>query len=457
LLERRRLAEIDTGHTTAHLTIVTDTPITDLVKTFGRDHAQAVWDAGFAAIDEIDGIVSEQQIDCDFGWVPGFLHTALAEPNAEELASLEEQASLARELGFDASFIQDVPFMHRAGVRFEGQARFHPRKYLAGLAEAVIAHGGRIYEHCEVEEFCDAPRFVKANGFKVACDHVIIATHNPLVGLAGLARATLLQTKLALFTSYAVAARVPTGKVPDAMWWDTDSPYRYLRVSPHQDHDLIIYGGEDHKTGQVEDTSACYDRLEKIVQRLVPGAEITHRWSGQVIETPDGLPYIGETAERQFVATGFAGNGMTFGTLGAMMAADNVLGRANPWSDLFSPDRKKLSAIWNYVKENKDYPYYMLRDRLAGGGASARAVRRGKGKVIEVDGKAVAAYRAPSGQLAMVSAVCTHMGCNVEWNDAERTWDCPCHGSRFGTDGQVISGPAETPLEKVEYEGRRLV
>jgi Rieske Fe-S protein len=170
-----------------------------------------------------------------------------------------------------------------------------------------------------------------------------------------------------------------------------------------------------------------------------------------VIDTNDGLPFIGELAENQFGATGFAGNGMTFGTLGAMMAVDAVMKRKNPWSELFDPGRKKLrGGMWTYLKENKDYPYYLLRDRLAGAeGKSLRAVKKGQGKIIQLDGKKVAAYRDEQGGVSLCSPVCTHMKCIVGWNEAEQTWDCPCHGSRFKPNGEVISGPAEEPLEQL--------
>ena len=191
---------------------------------------------------------------------------------------------------------------------------------------------------------------------------------------------------------------------------------------------------------------------------MISDVDIVHHWSGQVIETPDGLPYIGATADHQFAATGFSGNGMTFGTLGGMMAADWSLGRKNPWSALFDPSRKSIAGAWDYVKENKDYPYYLIRDRFAGTeGRSLRAVRRGEGKVIEYHGQQVAAYRDPSGATTLRSAICTHMGCLVDWNEAESTWDCPCHGSRFRTDGRVISGPAESPLAELKPTKERSV
>ena len=184
----------------------------------------------------------------------------------------------------------------------------------------------------------------------------------------------------------------------------------------------------------------------------VKSRAITHHWSGQVIETPDGLPYMVETAEHQFAATGFSGNGLTFGTLGAMMACDRIVGRTNPWSELFDTGRTKLTdGAWDYVRENKDYPYYLVRDRFAGVDArSIRAVKRGEGKVIELNGAKAAVFRDVSGKVTKRSAICTHLGCLVDWNAAERTWDCACHGSRFKPTGEVFAGPAESPLSELE-------
>ena len=453
VLERSRCGQVDTGHTSAHLTMVTDARLSELVKRFGRTHAQAVWDAGLAAIAQIDAIIRDNEIDCDFAWVDGYLYAPAEAKQAEEsLETLEDESVLARELGFDAEFVPEVPLVGRPGVRFEGQARFHPRKYLAGLAKEIVAKGGRIYEHSEADTFCADPLSIAVNGSTVACDDIIIATHNPLVGVASTAGAALFQTKLALYTSYVVAGPVAKGQAPDALLWDTADPYHYLRLDPHRDHDLVIFGGEDHKTGQVDDTVACFTRVEKTLSTIVPGVAISHRWSGQVIETPDGLPFIGRTADHQYAATGFAGNGLTFGTLGAMMMTDAILGRSNPWAELFAPERKAIGrGLWEYITENADYPYYRIRDRFAGAdGRSLRAVKRGEGKIIERNGHKVAAFRDESGATTLRSAICTHMGCVVAWNTAERTWDCPCHGSRFKPNGDVISGPAEAPLPELD-------
>ena len=452
VIERDRCAMIDTGHTTAHVTMVTDTRLNELSRKFGTTHAQAVWDAGLAAIAEIDTIIREHDIACDFEWVSGYRHAPSGRADSEQTKAFEEEAQLAAELGFDVEPVGNVPFIGGPGVRFDNQARFHPRKYLAGVSAAIRENGGEIFEHTEADEFRDQPRSVKANGHWIHAGEIVIATHNPLVGVAGMTSATVFQTKLALYTSYAIAGRVGQGTVADALFWDTADPYHYLRLEPHRDYDVVIFGGEDHKTGQVADTNACYRRLEETLTGMLPDIELTHRWSGQVIETPDGLPYIGKMADHQYAATGFSGNGMTFGTLGGMMMSDAIAGRPNPWTDLFDPGRAALRrGLWEYIEENADYPYYMMRDRFAGAeGKSLRAVKRGHGSIIKHDGQKVAAYRAPDGVLTMVSATCTHMACIVGWNDAERTWDCPCHGSRFTPQGAVISGPAEKPLPEID-------
>ena len=450
VIDRGRCGGVDSGHTTAHVTCVTDLDLTEMVKNFGRDHAQAVWDAGLAAIAQIDTIVEDEGIDCEWTWVPGYKHVALDGDDAKERPGLQEEAKLATELGFEASYLDAVPFMNRPGVVFGGQGKFHPRKYLAALAKCIDGDGSHVFEHTESEEVVDTPLSVKAGGHTISCGYIVIATHTPLMGKTNLASATLFQTKLYLYSSYVIGGRLPKGLIPEASFWDTDDPYHYLRIDAHRDHDYAIFGGEDHKTGQATDTAQCFRALEETLRKVLPQIDITHRWSGQVIETNDGLPFIGETSDRQFAATGYAGNGMTFGTIAGVMARDAALGRPNPWADLFEPGRKKIKGgAWDYVKENIDYPYYMIRDRLLGPeGKTLRALGRGQGKILELDGKRVAAWKSDAGKVTLLSPVCTHMGCIVDWNEAERTWDCPCHGSRFKPNGDVLSGPAESPLAK---------
>lgn len=456
LLEKGSCADIYTGHTTAHLTCVSDIFLTDLVKNFGQDHAQAVWDAGFAAIDQIENLVTSERIDCEFSRVPGYLHAQLQGGTADERPDFKAQAAQAEKLGFEASYTDRIPFFGLPGTMFPNQAKFHPRKYVKALLEKIPGRGSYIFEHTMAEEVVEKPLGIKVGEYTVNCDYVIVATHVPLMGKTNLVSATLLQTKIFPYTSYALGAHVPKGTIPEALYWDTSDPYHYLRVDPKPDYDYIIFGGSDHKTGQAEDTEAQYNKLEKLLKKVIPMAQLSHRWSGQVIETMDGLPYIGETSKKQFVGTGFSGNGMTFGTLTAMMAYDKIMGRKNPWKELFHPDRKKIKGgAWDYLRENKDYPYYLVKTRLQSAeGTKVETLKPGEGRILELDGKKVAVSRAVGGDLHYCSAVCTHMGCLVEWNNAEKSWDCPCHGSRFAASGELIAGPAETALESVQPKSK---
>jgi glycine/D-amino acid oxidase-like deaminating enzyme/nitrite reductase/ring-hydroxylating ferredoxin subunit len=450
VLERSHVGSGDTARTTAHLTYVTDLRLSKIVKTFGETEARTVWQGGATAIDAIDSIAGSRDIRCEFRRVPAFLHAPL-HGNKCEGKQLKNEAELASKLGFDARFVEAAPLVDRPGILFSNQAKFHPMAYLAGLAKAVHGGGSVISEDTEVKEIEEKPLRVKSDGLEITCDYLVIATHVPMMGITGLVSATLFQTKLYPYSTYAIGATIPRGRLAEMSLWDTSDPYYYLRIDRGTKNDYAIFGGGDHKTGQIADTDAPFDDLTRTLKELLPEADIDRRWSGQVIETNDGLPLIGETAENQFVATGFAGNGITFGTLAGMMARDAVLKRENPWQKLFAVNRRKIrGGTLQYLKENIDYPYYYLKDHLTPAeSSSTRDVKRGTGQVIKHDGQRVACSRDSSGKLTAVSAVCTHMGCLVRWNNAEQTWDCPCHGSRFKPDGAVIAGPAETPLEPV--------
>jgi glycine/D-amino acid oxidase-like deaminating enzyme/nitrite reductase/ring-hydroxylating ferredoxin subunit len=457
LLERDRVAQADTLATTAHLTCVIDERLTELANHFGKDHARAVWDAGLEAIRVIEEAVIDHQIDCNFRRIPCFLHAALDPAKATDKDSrqaLADEATLAAELGFDAHLVEADPLFKTPAMRVANQAAFHPLKYLAALLRSIQNDGGLIFENSNADEFSDNPLSVKSNGHTITCAPIILATHVPLAGVKGLVGSMLFQTKIYPYSSYVIGATVPKGSVPDASFYDTSDPYYYTRISPGEDHDLVIFGGEDHKTGQVVNTDEQFAKLEKLLKQFIPEASAHYRWSGQVVETNDGLPFIGPIADHQFIATGYGGNGMTFGTLGGLMASSWALGKKNPWADLFDPHRKKaLGSAWDYIKENVDYPYYMAKKWLERpDGESTDAVGTNDGKVIKLHGQKVAAYRDDHGKLTLLSAVCTHMGCIVNWNNAEKTWDCPCHGSRFQCTGAVLAGPAETPLKPVEAQ-----
>ncbi len=327
LIERDRCAQVDTGNTTAHLTCVTDLRIHQLVKTFGRDHAQAVWDAGLAAIQQIEQIVRTEKIDCQFVRIPGYLHASLSD-SQDETKALMQDAELASELGFAVEYMPEVPLMKRPGICFANQAKFHPLLYLAELVARIPGDQCHVFENTEAKEFeggGDDLVQVKANGHTISCEVVVIATDDPLTGISSTASASLLQTKLAPYTSYVIGATLSDERMPEASFWDTSDPYYYLRIDTQEKQSYVIFGGLDHKTGQATDTDFFFDELTMVLHRFLPNAKVDHQWSGQVIESHDGLPLIGETAKRQFVATGYSGNGITFGTLGAMMICDAMV------------------------------------------------------------------------------------------------------------------------------------
>ncbi len=450
VVEKQRIGAGESGHTSAHLTYVTDETLTTLIDRFGRDAAERAWRGGQIAIDLIESNVEALGIDCGFRRVPGFLFAAM-DGEKDESSELRKEAEAATNLGFAARYVERGPVLSRPAVMYADQAVFHPLAYVSALARAVHGDGSLVCEEAEATEFAEDPHRATVNGHELEFGHVVIATHVPLVGLRSTLGATFFQTKLYPYSTYVVGARMPRGTLAPGLYNDTADPYHYLRVHETPDGRYAIFGAADHKTGKEEDTEARFQEVERALHRILPEATIDRRWSGQVIETNDGLPFIGFTAERQFVATGFAGNGLTFGTLAGIMARDAVLDERNPWQEILDPGRKTIvGGLGTLVRENLDYPYHLVADRLRQArAATADDIAPGDGRVIRLGGRHVACHRTDKGELKMVDAVCTHMGCLVRFNQAERTWDCPCHGSRFTVEGDVIGGPAEEALEKI--------
>jgi glycine/D-amino acid oxidase-like deaminating enzyme/nitrite reductase/ring-hydroxylating ferredoxin subunit len=453
VLERGRLGSGDTGHTTAHLTAVTDLRPAELARQVGSRDAAGLWSAGAAAIDTIERIASTEGIDCQFRRVPGYLHLPIgleARRVDDERGRLEQDAAALRQWDGSATLVERVPVMETPGLRLDQQALFHPGAYLNGLAQRLVTLGVSIHEE-SAPTFTDDAEHLECLGYTVRAPWVVIATHSPIAGRQNTVAAELLQTRLFRYTSYALHAVVRGSALPEGLYWDTSEPYRYVRIEPAPEGSRIITGGEDHRTGQGEDTRIPQATLEHWTRRIFPDADLTHRWSGQVMETPDLLPLIGEAGPRQWLATGFAGNGMTFGTLAGIMLRDALDGIPHPLAELLSPSRSVARREpWEYVRGNASFPYYML-ERVAGHHDVDHVdqITKGTGAVVQSDGQAVAAYRDQDGALHRCSAVCTHMGCLVHWNQVERTWDCPCHGSRYSPTGEVISGPAVHPLRPV--------
>ncbi len=448
LVERETLGGRDTGHTTAHLTYMTDTRLSELAATFSQREAALAWEAGREAMDFISKTVADNEIECFLKTVPGYLAAARGADVIKEATLLQQEALLARQMGFDSHFMDSDPVTQQPCIRFENQMEFHPLLYIDAVAHLAVSRGAKIFEMTSVREFPEAGT-AKAGNNTIKYKRVFIATHVPLQGDSNTAGAALFQTKMALYSTYAIKADLSEASPPDMIWSDTADPFLYLRVQGEGNSRFAILGGEDHKTGQEQRPDDRYDALGKQLAGILPGAAVTHRWSGQVVETVDGLPFIGPTSEDQFVATGFSGNGMTLGTAAALMLRDWITGGDRPWKKLFDPSRKSISSLGEYLRENKDYPVRMITDRLHVKEGDPDSIQPGEGKIIEHQGKRVAAARDKDGTLSICSAVCPHLGCIVAWNKAERTWDCPCHGSRFEAGGKVIAGPAETDLETV--------
>lgn len=445
LLEQHDVVVAETGHTTAHLTQAFDTGLDHLVRAFGRTGARAVWDAGRAAIDHVEATCRAEGIDAGFARVPGYLFAL----RAEDRDRVEQEAKLARDLGYVADVVHDAPFpaMRHGAMRLANQARFHPRKYLLPLAQAIPGDGSIVVTGCHVAGWSgggDKPWRVEACGRVLQAEHLVFATHQPIHDKLYAARVPAYQT-------YATAWRVPKGAFGDVLAWDTADPYHYWRLVSEADHDLLIIGGEDHRTGQA-DADEAYARLIAYLEDELAGTphELAYRWSGQWLEPVDGAPFIGPAPgmPNAWIATGYGGNGMTMGTFAGVALADRILGRERPDLALFDPSRINVRAgAVTFLTENLAYPAYMLRDHL--GPTEKKAVddlEAGDGAVVSLHGEKVAASRDEDGKLHMVSAVCTHMGCVVHWNGAEKSWDCPCHGSRFMPDGQVMAGPATQAL-----------
>ena len=445
VLEAQRVAEGVTGHTTAHLTEVIDCSFGTLLSHFGEEGGRLAAQAARASLERIAAFVRERAIDCDFRPATGFYYTE----EASRAGEVREEFEAARRLGMRATFTEDVPlpFKVAAAIRFDDQARFHVRRYLLPLLNDVPGEGSHVFEETRVVDVHDgAPCRVETEGGVVTADDVVVATHVPL-------NRFFIQTKLAHYRSYVLACRIE-GPVPDGLFWDDEDPYHYIRPQEVAHESLLIVGGEDHKTGQEDDTESRFRALLDYAKARFDVRGIPYRWSAQVAEPVDGLPFIGRNSlsSHVYVGTGYSGTGMTFGTLAAMITSDLILGRESEWAHLFDATRvKPVAGAKEFVRENVDFPAHLVGDRLKKPeGDSFADLGPGQGKILEVNGHKVAASRDGSGVVHALDPVCTHLGCLVQFNDAEKSWDCPCHGSRFDVRGEVINGPAVKPLPPAE-------
>ncbi|MBV8517714.1 MAG: FAD-dependent oxidoreductase [Acidobacteria bacterium] len=447
VLEKEVIGGGETGNTTAHITAAVDARYHFLRRKYSVEEARAVADANRAAMAQIEELISRHSIECHFRKVPGYLYTE----RRKYVGELKNELAAAREAGLDVEWTDNVPlpFATRGAVVFRDQAQFHPREYLAGLAAQVVARGGKIYERTQVTGVHDGtPCIIESEGGTVRARGAIMATNVPISGF------TVVLTKAAPYRTYAIAMAVD-GEHPDGLFWDTADPYHYTRWQETDSGTFLIVGGEDHRVGENDDTEASFAKVEAYAREMFGARPVRYRWSGQVIEPHGGLALIGRSGNL-CIATGYSGQGMTMGTLGAMICTDLLTDVENPWAETFRPNRVHAHmTVREFLTENMEFPKRLVADRLTPHdveGKETADVRAGEAKILSVNGKKVAAYRDPSGALHAVSPVCTHMKCDVAWNVAERTWDCPCHGSRFTPDGDVLNGPAREALAPVELE-----
>ena len=443
VVEADRVCSGTTGYSTAKVTSLHGLTYAELVEAHGPGKARQYADANQAGVEAVAATVEELGIECQFERRPAFTYTTDPQRRAAVAAEVEAAAGL----GLAATYVEttDLPFPVEAAVRLEDQAQFDPRRYCDALAEAVAGGGSQVFEHTralDVDESGDRP-VVRTGGGDVVAGAVVVATLLPFVDLGGFF------AKTHPVSSYALAARID-GELPGGMYLGADQPTRSVRPV-HLDGGMgLILGGESHKVGQGGDTTQYYAALESWARSHFAVRSIDWRWSAHDYVPADGVPYVGRSPRSRhlYVATGFKKWGISNGTAAAMVLRDLILERDNPWIEVFDATRVDASSsLTQIVKENVDVGKRFVKDRLARVAAPpAEELAPGEGGLVSLEGEDVAAYRHPDGTLQAVSPTCTHLGCTVAWNPAELTWDCPCHGSRFGCDGTMIVGPATADL-----------
>ncbi|WP_449387428.1 FAD-dependent oxidoreductase [Chryseobacterium lineare] len=450
LLEAANIGFGTTGGTTAHLNDFFDTTFKEAIDDFGLDNAKLFANVGREAIGIIESNIQHFGIDCDFERKTAYLF-ALDEKQQKQLKDIAEGAS---EVGHEMTYVEDIPFPipFKEAVRIPDQAQFHPIKYIKGLCEAFLSLGGVILEECRCESHDEQDDYVVLETSKgeIKAKNVVYATHIP-PGLS------VLHITNSPYRSYALAFSLKDGKYPEDLGYDLIDPYHYYRVQEINGQKLLIAGGEDHKTGHEEDTGECFSRLENYVRKYFDVETVYYSWSSQYYEPVDGFPYIGKlpgSDGKIFTATGFRGNGMTLGTISSQILSDLIIKGENTYEDIFSPSRiKPIAGFADFVKENAVVAYDFIKDKLfAEKIHSLSEVKEGQAKVVKYEGESYALYKETNGTVHLVKSTCPHAKCEVRWNSAELSWDCPCHGSRFNINGKLLTGPTVRDLPRVDAD-----
>jgi glycine/D-amino acid oxidase-like deaminating enzyme/nitrite reductase/ring-hydroxylating ferredoxin subunit len=450
----------ETGRTTAHLSNALDDRYYYLETIFGKENSALIAESHTAAIDEIEKNIAALNIDCSFRRVNGylFLHPS------DKMESLDKEYESTQRAGLETALLPETPAVddgkNMRCLEFKNQAQFHVLNYIKGLTEAIIDQGGIIYTQAHAENISKDGAIV--NGFTFSAQHIVVATNSPINNIL------TMHTKQYAYRSYVIAGKIPKGLLPYSLWWDTgdmdskwvSQPYHYVRLENFDDqYDLLIAGGEDHRTGQSDEEgiseSARYDRLEAWTRSYFPMLDdINYRWSGQIMEPVDSLGFMGKNQgdDNIYIITGDSGNGMTHTTIGARIISDSIIGKKNKWEDLYSPSRISLKASGDFLKEAGNMAAQYLDWISSSDIKDTVDINPGEGGVIALGLKKIAVCRDYDNTLKAFSAVCPHLGCIVKWNTDEKTFDCPCHGSRFAADGTVMNGPARSNLSQLHIK-----
>ncbi len=457
ILEDGFIASGESGRTTAHIVNALDDRYTEIEKYHGEDGSRLAAQSHSAAIDFIEKTVSKEEIDCDFERLNGYLFLH----ESDDIKTLRDELDATRRAGIDTSLVEQAPgISNEKGpfLVFPNQAQFHPLKYMHALAKCIVEKGGKIYTETHVDEV--RKHRVVAGGHTIKARHIVVATNTPINNKV------TMHTKQFPYRSYVIAAAIPKDSLPKALWWDTGDqnskwvtmPYNYVRLQQYtDDFDLLICGGADHKTGQADEEDIAeedrYSILENWTRRRFPAvSDIVYKWSGQVMEPLDSLAFIGKNPgdDDIYIVTGDSGNGMTHCTIAGMLISDLINGKSNPWEKLYSPSRITMKTAGDYLKEVGNMAAQYADLISAGDLEAARELKEDEGGVLAVGLRKIALYKDTTGSLHAFSAICPHLGCVLQWNGEEKSFDCPCHGSRFTCEGKVINGPAATDLKRVE-------
>jgi len=452
VLDDGPIAGGETCRTTAHLTFSQDDGNAEVESIHGLEGLKGALESHSAAVDFIEQTIRTENIECGFDRVNGYLFVS---PQGQSQDFLEKELDACHRAGYkDVHFAARAPLAFETGrcLVFPRHGRFHPLEYLRGLTAAITRAGGLIFPHTHVDKIEGGAnaRLVTSEGRTVKAGAIVVATNSPVND-----RVTM-HTKQAAYRTYAISAPVPNDSITRGLYWDTEDPYHYVRTQRINGQDILIVGGEDHKTGQANDAAERWDNLEKWMRERFPEAgPADQRWSGQTVNPVDYLAFIGPNPgdeENVFIATGDSGMGMTHGTIAGFLITDLIMGRSNPWTALYDPARKakSMTSLKEFAVENLNVAA-QYRDLVTSGDVkSADDIPADSGAVLRRGLHKVAAYRDAKGQLYECSAICPHLGCVVRWNDGEKSWDCPCHGSRFDATGNVVNGPANSALKPLE-------